>query len=105
MFNFFFNVQNFSGTTSRRRGVSLPSFEILRRNFMVYKSIDQRFGFYNNVEKVRPELALFSVEKVRALHMTSFLLSVLLQAIARSQSAHRNFDIYCKIKTEQIQIV
>ena len=43
------------------------------------------------------ELALSSVEKARALHLTSFLLSVLrLLTIAMSQSAHRNFDSYCK---------
>ena len=50
---------------------------------MVYKSIDHRkqpliIFFYNDVEKVRAELALFSIEKVRTLHLTSFLLSVLL---------------------------
>ena len=43
------------------------------------------------------ELALFSVEKVHVLHPTSFLLSVLLQTIAMSQSARGNFDSYCKI--------
>ena len=35
------------------------------------------FYFYNNMEKVRARLALFSVEKARVLHLTSFLLSVL----------------------------
>ena len=34
--------------------------------------------FYNNMEKVRAELTIFFVEKARALHLTSFLLSVLL---------------------------
>ena len=35
--------------------------------------------FYNNMEKVRAELAIFSLRKrARALHLTSFLLSVLL---------------------------
>ena len=34
--------------------------------------------FCENMEKVRVELALFSFEKARALHLTSFLLSVLL---------------------------
>ena len=43
------------------------------------------------------ELALFSVEKACALHLTSFLLTVLLQKIAMSQSARENFDSYCKI--------
>ena len=36
------------------------------------------FEYYNNKEKLRAELVLFSVEKARALHLTSFLLSVLL---------------------------
>ena len=46
---------------------------------MVYTIIDHTklpsifFFFYNNMEKVRAELALFSVEKSRALHLTSFL--------------------------------
>ena len=53
--------------------------------------------FYNNKEKLRAELALFSVEKARALHLTSFLLSVLLWTIATSQSARGNFDSYCKM--------
>ena len=34
--------------------------------------------FYNNKDKLRTELALLSDEKARALHLTSFLLSVLL---------------------------
>ena len=38
----------------------------------------RRFVFYNNMEKVRAELAIFFVEKARALHLTSFSLSVLL---------------------------
>ena len=74
--------------------VSLPSFG----HFI---SIDHRklpsiFFFYNNMEKVRAELAIFFVEKARALHLTSFLLSVLLQTIATSQSARGNLDSYCK---------
>ena len=56
--------------------------DILWRHFMVYKSMDHRklpsIFFYNNMEKVRAELAFFFVEKARALHLTSFLLSVLL---------------------------
>ena len=36
----------------------------------------RRFVFYNNMEKVRAELALFSVENARVLHLTSLLLSV-----------------------------
>ena len=48
------------------------------------------------MEKVRAELAIFFVEKARALHLTSFLLSVLLQTIATSQSARGNLDSYCK---------
>ena len=55
---------------------------ILWRHFIVYKSIDHRkllsIFFYNNKDKLRAELVLFSVEKARALHLTSFLLSVLL---------------------------
>ena len=34
--------------------------------------------FYNNMEKVQAELALFSMVKKHALHLTPFLLSVLL---------------------------
>ena len=52
---------------------------ILWRHFIVYKSIDHRklpFVFYNNKDKLRAELALLSDEKVRTLHLTSFLLSV-----------------------------
>ena len=41
-------------------------------------------------------MALCSVEKAFMLHLTSFLLSVLLQTIATSQSACGNFDSYCK---------
>ena len=48
------------------------------------------------MEKVRAELAIFFVEKVHALHLTSFLLSVLLLTIATSQSARGNLDSYCK---------
>ena len=46
------------------------------------------------MEKVRAELAIFFVEKARALHLTSFLLSVLLYTIATSQSACGNLDSY-----------
>ena len=57
--------------------------DILWHHFMVYKSIDHRKlpsvnVFYNYMEKVRVELTIFFVEKVPALHLTSFLLSVLL---------------------------
>ena len=57
------------------------TFNSLWRHFMVYKSIDHRnlpssWFFDNNKEKVRAELAIFFVEKARALHLTSFLLSV-----------------------------
>ena len=54
---------------------------------MVCKCIDHRkqpsnffffFFFCKNMEKLRAELALISVEEARALHLTSFLLSVLL---------------------------
>ena len=51
------------------------------------------------MEKVRAELAIFFIEKARALHLTSFLLSVLLYTIATSQSGRKNLDSYiCKIK-------
>ena len=50
--------------------------------FMVTKSTDHRklpsIFFYNYNEKEQEELALFSVEKVNTIHLTSFLLSVLL---------------------------
>ena len=56
---------------------------ILWRHFMVYKSIDPKklpsiCFFYNNMENVRAELAIFFVEKACMLHLTSLLLSVLL---------------------------
>ena len=70
---------------------------------MVYKSMDNRkrasicfFFYYDNMEKVRAELTLFSVEKERSLHMTSFLMSVPLLMIAKSQLSRGNFDSYCK---------
>ena len=48
------------------------------------------------MEKVRAELPLFSVEEARTLHLTSFLLSVLLTTIAATnQSARGNFDSCC----------
>ena len=74
------NVQNSSGTTNRRRVVSLPSFGLFMASFYDGVTIENccRFVFYNNMEKVRAELAIFFVEKARALHLTSFLLSVLL---------------------------
>ena len=40
------------------------------------------------MENVRAKLALFSIEKAPALHLTSFLFSLLLQTIATSQSAY-----------------
>ena len=52
--------------------------------------------FYNNIEKIRAELALFSVEKGRALHLTLFVLSVLLETTTTSQSARDNFDSNCE---------
>ena len=50
---------------------------ILWHQFMVCESKDHRklpsiCFLYNNMEKVRAELALLSVEKARALHLTSF---------------------------------
>ena len=51
--------------------------DFLWRHFMTIENC-HRFVFYNNMEKVRAELAIFFVEKARALHLTSFLLSVLL---------------------------
>ena len=38
----------------------------------------RRYVFDKSMEKVRAELALFSVDKARVLHLTSFVLSVLL---------------------------
>ena len=56
---------------------------VLWCHFIVCKSIDHRklpsiCFFYNNKNKLRAELALLSDEKARALHLTSFLLPVLL---------------------------
>ena len=48
--------------------------------------------------KVRGELSLYSAEEARALHLTSFLLSVLVLTIATSQSARGNFNSYCEIE-------
>ena len=42
------------------------------------------------------ELTLFSIEKVRALHLTSFLVLLLLWTMVMSQAAQVNFDTYCK---------
>ena len=66
--------------TQVRLVVPLPSFEHFMASFYGLQTIENcyQFVFYNNMENVRAELALFSVEKVRALHLTSFLLSVLL---------------------------
>ena len=36
-----------------------------------------RFAFHNNLEKIRAELAFFSLEKMLALNLTSFLFSAL----------------------------
>ena len=66
--------------------VSLPSFEHYMASFngLYNKSILRPLKtavdlfFYDNMEKTRAEFSLFSVEKARALHLTSFLLSVLL---------------------------
>ena len=51
--------------------VSLP-LNVLWRHFMVYKSTDHR-----KLPSIYLSKALFSVEKARALHLTSFSLSVL----------------------------
>ena len=56
------------------------------------------------MEKVRAELTLFSVEKARTLHLTSFLLSVLFLTIATSQSACGNFDSYWKTHFDRVKI-
>ena len=51
------------------RKVVWVHLNILWRYFMVYNSTDHRklltIFFYNNIEKARTELALFSVEKAR----------------------------------------
>ena len=68
--------------------------------FLITASIDHRklpmICFYNNMGKGCMELALCSIEKACVLHLTSFLLSVLLQTIATRQSLCKNFDSYCK---------
>ena len=66
------NVQNFTAKFWTFYGVILWSIRVW--------TIENccRFVFYDNMEKVRAELAIFSVEKARVLHLTSFLLSVLL---------------------------
>ena len=51
-------------------------------------------GNYNNKDKLRVDLAL--IEKARALHLTSFLLSVLLLTIKISQWARENFAVIVK---------
>ena len=51
-------------------------------HFMVFKSTDHRklplISYLQYMEKVRAELALFSIEKAHTLHLMSLLLSVLL---------------------------
>ena len=57
-------------------------------------------------ENVRTELTLLFFECARnTLHLTSFLLSVLLGTIATSQSARKNFDSYCKMVLWQLRYV
>ena len=41
-------------------------------------AVDFFFFFFNNMEKIRTEMAIVSVKKVAALHLTSFLLSEVL---------------------------
>ena len=57
------NVQNSSGSEWFHWQV----LDILWHHFMVYKSIDHRklpsICFYNSMEKVRVELAIFSLRK------------------------------------------
>ena len=66
------------------RVVLLPSFVHFMISIMVNNSTDHRklpsmlFFFYNDMEKVWVELALFPIEKAHGLHLTSFILSVLL---------------------------
>ena len=54
------NAQNSSGFTAK-------FWTFLWRHFMIYKSIDHKkcrqFVFCNNMEKVRAELAIFSLRK------------------------------------------
>ena len=52
------------------------------------------------MEKVRAELAIFFVEKAHALHLTSFLLSVLLKTIATSQSARGNWTVIVIVREQ-----
>ena len=62
---------------------------------MVYKSIENRklplICFYNNVEKVQMELAVFSIEKV---HVTSDICTVIDNSY--EPISHSNFDSYCE---------
>ena len=57
------NVQNSSGS----EWFHCQVLDILWHHFLVYKSIDHRklpsICFYNNMEKVRVELAIFSLRK------------------------------------------
>ena len=78
---------------------------------MVYKSIDHRklhsICFYNNMEKVKPELALFgpfSAEKERALHLTSFLLSVLLIDNGFKPISEREFESLRFVKRNVVKV-
>ena len=62
-------------TQVERRVVSLPSFEHFMTLFVWsirVKTIEncRRCDFYNNMEKVLAELALFFVEEARVLYLT-----------------------------------
>ena len=68
---------------------------------MVYKGVDHRkpplICFFTITWKTCARNWLyFAVEKARALHLTSFLLSVLLQTIATSKLARENFNNFFK---------
>ena len=65
------------------------------QKYIPYKTVID-FLFYINMAKLRAELVLFSVDKARALHMTSFQLSVLLQTMATSQSLAGIFTLNVK---------
>ena len=72
---------------------------------MVYKSIGHRklSDFYNNMGKVRAKLALFSVEKARALHHLRHFYCVH-SFIAMDQLARENFDNCFKVITEVLEM-
>ena len=65
---------------------------------MVYKSIDHRkllSILFLELKKKYERKWLYFLLRKRRVHLTSLSLSVLLWAIATSQSTRGNFDTYC----------